>query len=355
MLTSAVQEPRKEPRRPGESDEGKGKGKAVLIVGLVCVGVVAAVVGMNYDRLFARTEEAEPTGLPVEIASAPNTVPVILSVTASTDRIEPLDLSEVVCDANDDDADALTYTWVASQGEVVGEGPTVEWRAPEAEGLYRLSVTVDDGRGGIAEFSTSLRVKANYVPEIVSLSSYSDWALPETSTFVSCVATDLDGDQITYEWSATAGEVFGQGNAIVWVAPAELGAYSVKVLARDAYGGESSREIPISVTPGTAPTLGEFVVKGISTDLIKFFEGKWSIFRGRSCSIECPVLDGEGPFTYVWTAARGKLTADGAVARWDATDLKEEVTVTVDVTDIRGNTTRGTVLMSVQTCTCHFK
>ncbi len=355
MLTSAVQEPRKERKRPGESDGGKGKGKAVLIVGLVCVGVIAAVAGMNYDRLFAQSEVGEPTGQPVQTTPAPNTVPVILGVTAATDRIEPSDLCQVSCEAEDADGDALTYMWVASRGDIVGEGATVEWNAPATEGLYSLSVKADDGRGGIAEFSMSLRVKANYAPEIVSLSSYSDWALPETSTFVSCVATDLDGDKITYEWSATAGEVFGQGNAIVWVAPAELGVYSVKVLARDTYGGESSREIPISVTPGTAPTLGEFVVKGIGTDLIKYFEGKWSIFRGRSCSIECVVTEGEGPYTYAWSAAKGTLTADGGVARWDAIDGKEEVTITVDVTDIRGNTTRGTVLMSVQTCTCHFK
>ena len=143
---------------------------------------------------------------------APNTAPVILSVTPATDRIEPSDLAQVAVEAEDADGDTLTYTWVASQGDVVGEGATVEWNAPDAEGLYRLSVTADDGRGGIAEFSTSLRVKANYAPEIVSLSSDSDWVVPGTSTFVSCVATDLDGDKITYEWSATAGEVFGQGS-----------------------------------------------------------------------------------------------------------------------------------------------
>lgn len=354
MLTSVAQEPRKEPQKKASSSGG-GKGKALLVVGLVCVGVIAAVVGMNYDRLFAQSEVAEPTGQPVETTPAANTVPVILGVTAATDRIEPSDVSQVSCETVDADGDVLAYTWVASRGDIVGEGATVEWTAPDTEGLYSLSVTVDDGRGGIAEFSTSLRVKANYAPEIVSLSSYSDWAMPGTSTFVSCTATDVDGDKITYEWSATAGEVFGQGNAIVWVAPAELGAYSVKVLARDAYGGESSREIPISVTPGTAPTLGDFVVKGIGTDLIKYFEGAWSIFRGRSCSIECVVTEGEGPYTYAWSAAKGTLTADGAVASWDAIDGKEEVTITVDVTDVRGNTTRGTVLMSVQTCTCHFK
>lgn len=78
----------------------------------------------------------------------------------------------------DDDGDALIRTWVASQGDILGKGSTIEWGAPNAEGLFSLSVTVDDGRGGVAELSTSLRVKANYAPEIASLSAASDWVAP---------------------------------------------------------------------------------------------------------------------------------------------------------------------------------
>jgi len=275
-------------------------------------------------------------------------------VTPATDRIEPSDLAQVAVEAEDADGDALTYTWAASQGDIIGEGATVEWSAPDTEGLYGVSVTVDDGRGGTAEFSTSLRVKSNYAPEIVSLSPYSEWAMPQTSVYVSCAATDLDGDQIAYEWSATAGEVFGQGSSIVWVAPVEPGSYFVKVTVRDTYGGESVREAPISVTPGTAPTLGRFRVKGIMTDMLNLYNDVWEVFMGRAISIECKVTDGEGPFTYTWSADRGTLTAEGAMARWDAPESKGPATVTVNVTDVHGNTTVGTVLLSVETCTCKF-
>jgi len=351
-LAEPVAENRKEPQK--ERAAGVARRKAAVVVGIVCVGVVAVVVGLNFDRLFARSGEPEATGQQTEATPAPNTVPVILGVTPASDRIEPSDLAQVAVEVEDADGDALTYVWAASQGEVVGDGPTVDWTAPETEGLYQLSVTVDDGRGGTAEYSTSVRVKKNYAPEIVELTSFSDWAKPGTSVYVSTVATDLDGDELTYDWSATAGELFGQGHSVVWVAPVEPGSYFVKVIARDTYGAESMREAPISVTPGTAPTLGRFRVKGIMTDMLNLYNDVWEVFMGRSISIECNVTDGEGPFTYSWSADRGTLTAEGATARWDAPETKGPATVTVNVTDVHGNTTLGTVLLSVETCTCKF-
>ncbi len=333
---------------------GGSKGRAAAIVGLVVVGVVAAVVAMNFDRISAVVAKPQETESPIVETPAPNTVPVILSLTPASDRIEPSDLSQVVCEAEDADGDTLTYVWTASQGEVVGDGPTAGWTAPETEGLYQLSVTVEDGRGGTAEYSTSVRVKKNYAPEIVELTSFSDWARPETSVYVSSVATDLDGDELTYEWSATAGELFGQGRAIVWVAPVETGSYFVKVTVRDPYGAESNREIPISVTPGTAPTLGRFYVEGIMTDMLRLYNGVWEVFRGRSISIECNVIEGEEPFTYEWSVDRGKLAAQGDKASWEAPDTEGPATLTVNVTDVHGNTTIGTVLLNVETCTCKF-
>ena len=211
-----------------------------------------------------------------------------------------------------------------------------------------------DGSGGTAEYSTSLRVKKNYAPEFQSVSTSADGILPGASAYISCSALDADGDEITYEWKVTDGEMFGQGHSIVWVAPTEPGSYSVTVVASDAHGGEATREVPISVTLRTAPRLGEFVVKAIDHNMLNYTVGVWDIFRGRSCSIDCIVLNGEEPLTYTWAADQGKLTADGATATWEAPERKGPATITVDVTDVHGNTATGTVLMYVETCTCAF-
>jgi len=340
---------------PLKKDSGGGQRKAAVVVGLVCVGVVAAVVAMNSGNLSVHSDVSEPTGLQAGVSTGPNRAPVIRSVTPATDRIEPFDMCEVVCDAVDDDGDPLTYTWTVSQGDLYGDGATIEWGSPAEEGLFKLTVVVDDGRGGSAETSASLRVKTNYAPQIASLSAVSGWIVPGASTYVSCAATDADGDDIAYEWVTTGGETFGQGRAIVWLAPAEAGSYWITVFARDAYGGESRRGVPISVTLSEPPTIGQFVIKGVDTDLVKQSESGWKIFRGRSCTIECVVVDGDGPFTYSWSANKGTLTADGAIARWDAFDGRGEAAIIVDVTDVHGSVASGIVSMTVETCTCAFK
>ena len=336
-----------------ESQEKQRKGrKRVLVIGIVCVVLAAAAVAVKYDR-----QPPDVSGSIVqqrETTAVENTAPSVLGVTPSTERIAPRDVCQLVCEATDADGDSLTFTWLANQGELVGEGATVEWTAPDVEGLFRVSVTVDDGKGGIGEQSTSVRVKENRSPEFQSMATVADWVFPGSSMYMSFFAQDPDGDEVTYEWNATGGELFGQGDSIVWVAPEETGNYRVAVTARDEYGGESAREIPVSVISNSAPVLGEFLVKAIGHNMLSFDVGVWDIFRGRSCSIECLVQNGEAPYTYEWTADQGLLTTDGAMANWEAPDVKGPATISVEVADAYGNTTIGTVLMYVETCTCHF-
>lgn len=339
-------------KKTNDAQEQRRKSRGKVLVVVACVAIVAAAVALNYDRL--RPDVSGASAQSPEASGVENTAPVVVGVTASTERIAPLDACQMVCEATDADGDPLSFTWEASEGEIVGEGESVEWVAPKAEGLFRVSVAVDDGNGGRAEYSTSLRVTQNRAPEFQSMSTIAEWVTPGSSNYIAFSAQDPDGDEVTYEWHATAGELFGQGDSVVWLAPEEAGSYRVAVVARDAYGGEATREIPIGVMLDAAPVLGEFVVEAISHTLLSFNVGVWDIFRGRSCSIECVVLDGSAPYTYEWTADEGQLRADGAVAQWDAPDRKGPATISVDVTDANGKTTTGTVLMYVETCTCHF-
>jgi len=345
-VTKATETKTNDPQEP----QRRSRRKIVVVV--ACVAMVATAVALNHDRLWP--DVSSTSAQSPEASGVENTAPLVVGVTPSTERIAPLDACQMVCEATDADGDPLSFMWEASQGEIVGEGSTVEWVAPEAEGLFRVSVTVEDGNGGNAEYSTSVRVKQNRAPEFQSMSSIAEWVTPGSSTYMAFSAQDPDGDEVTYEWDANAGELFGQGDSVVWLAPEEAGSYRVAVVARDAYGGEATREIPIGVMLDAAPVLGEFVVEAIGHTLLSFNVGVWDIFRGRSCSIECAVLDGSAPYTYEWTADEGKLTADGAVARWDAPDRKGPATITVAVTDTNGKTTTGSVLMYVETCTCHF-
>ena len=352
-----------DPEKQEQTQEQKPKGsqkKAAIIVSLVCVGVVAAIVLMNGGGLSVNSDVSEP--LPPEeeteeeAAATPNVPPEILSVVAATDRIAPFDLCEVTCEAIDADGDSLTYTWEPAQGDVYGEGATIEWGAPTSEGLYRLSVTVDDGRGGSADYSVSLRVKANALPEILTMSANADWIVPGESVVVSATTQDNDDDDLTYAWSSKAGEFMGDGESVLWIAPAEVDSYWITLDVADAYGGKARRAIPISVTEGEPPVLGDFELEGIATDMVQPKGDAWKIFRGRSCSIECVILEGEAPYEYEWSAEMGTLHSDGGpIATWDAPEGREQVDIVVKVTDKHGNSTSGSVLIYVETCTCAFK
>jgi hypothetical protein len=350
-----VEEKRKESEAGGASSNGSRK-KAVIVVAIACIVVVAAVAALNGQGLSVSSDvEAVAEQEEAEVAPAvTNSPPEIVGLTASTDRIEPFDICDITCDAVDPDGDQLTYTWTATHGDIYGEGPTIEWGSPIEEGLYRVSVSVDDGHGGVTEFSTSLRVMANTAPAILSMSTDVNWVAPGSPLYFSCVAQDVDGDEIAYEWVVTGGEVYGTGTSIVWLAPETEGSYWITVYARDAYGGESLRALPISVTKGEPPTIGEFVIEGVNTELVKPSGDAWKVFRGRTLTIECVVEDGAGPFKYKWSADRGNLSEDGKTATWEAPDTRVSATVIVDVTDAHGNTASKSVLIYVETCTCAF-
>jgi len=260
-----------------------------------------------------------------------------------------------LCKAEDADGDPLAYSWTASQGDIIGDGAIAEWSTPDVEGLYRVTVTVDDGKGGVAEHSISLSVRNNGAPQFESVSTFEEGVRPGASVPVSCSAVDPEGDAISYEWQAGYGEVQGNGASIVWIAPAKLGSYVLTVLARDTYGAETRRDLLISVSPSATPRLGAFVVEPVDHDLLKLEDGVWDTYFGMASRIECVVEEGDEPLVYSWTADLGTLAADGAVAVWTAPDERGPATITVSVTDAHGNTNSAQVLMFVEDCTCAFK
>ncbi len=64
---------------------------------------------------------------------------------------------EITCQASDTDNDNLNYTWSTSGG-IQGNGNKISWIAPGIAGIYTITVTVTDGKGGRANFSIMVRV-----------------------------------------------------------------------------------------------------------------------------------------------------------------------------------------------------
>ena len=316
----------------------------VCVVGLSCAGPT-----VSSDVPGQPTQQDDVT-----IESEPNTPPEIVSVDVAGDRISPSEVCEVICDAVDPDGDELTYMWESPVGQILGSGPAVQWSAPDDEGLFRVTVTVDDGREGVVEQSVSMRVKANLPPGIAEMSADLDWVSTGKPVYFSCATTDADGDEVSHEWEASGGEFFGTGTGVVWLAPEEEGEYWITVWARDAYGGEAKRTMPMRVAYFEPPHLGRFRVKGSNPDLLAPAGDAWKIMKGNTCTIKCVVTEGDGPFTYEWSSSRGTLTSEGELATWHAPQERSAVDIVVHVTDVHGATATGSILIYVETCGCAF-
>ena len=96
--------------------------------------------------------------LPISSCVPTNLAPVISSLIASEEPFYLLDSCQLECIASDPDGDELSYIWSKDEGNISGEGDTVTWVAPNAYGIYTITVTVTDGRGGEASESVSIEV-----------------------------------------------------------------------------------------------------------------------------------------------------------------------------------------------------
>jgi hypothetical protein len=278
-----------------------------------------------------------------------------MSVTPATERIVPLSNVDLSCVATDFDGDPLSYAWSATGGEILEEGPDVVWVAPDAEGLYRIFVAIDDGRGGTDEVSLSLAVRFNTPPEILVMQSEvteeTGWVVPEARVYVWCEVEDAEGDEVAYTWAATRGEIYGEGDAVIWVASPVLGMEWITVLVEDTYGGRAERSIPITVNMAEPPTIHDIVARALDTDLFKPYGDSWRIFKERSCTLEA-LMDDHESYIYEWTAERGTITADGPNAVWVApSGPKGWVNIVLQVSDMHGNESSKSVRIYVETCT----
>jgi hypothetical protein len=179
--------------------------------------------------------------------------------------------SEIVCVADDPDGNELTYSWTASSGRIAGQGAVVNWTAPVAAGDCTIGVQVDDNKGGVAHQTVTIAVtdKPNQPPVITELSVWLPKSAGEmkidpsvelyerprlvvrilTPVLIHCSAQDPDGDQMTYSWTATEGQITDEdGPKIIWTAPTNPIRHIVTVTAIDDRGASSVAKVAFDVS-----------------------------------------------------------------------------------------------------------
>ncbi|MCJ7515339.1 MAG: PKD domain-containing protein [Dehalococcoidia bacterium] len=176
-----------------------------------------------------------------------NQPPVIASLVAQSQQLYPSANTEITCTAQDADGDHLNFTWTATGGDFSGIGPIVVWKAPPNYGMYTITITVDDGKGGSTQRTLDVTVGANQAPSISSLNADPSGVLYGGSTTITCIASDPDGDVVRYSWTASSGSITGVGNKVTWIAPSKGGSYTITVIVSDSKGGETRGEVPVTV------------------------------------------------------------------------------------------------------------
>jgi len=288
-----------------------------------------------------------------------NHLPAITSLEAEPERVLPSGSCQITCNATDRDGDELSYNWSASEGEINGEGATVTWTAPNFVGFYDVTVNVTDGRGGEVTSTKTIEVRINKPPEIDSLTADAVWTLRSGNLQVICDASDPDGDELSYEWAATGGNISGTGPEVTWTAPQELGIYDITIVVKDGHGREDTRSVSLSVTLGTPPTIEDLIVTADHKYLKENGTGyDYKVGKEQKYNIKCTVSDTSSVVSYNWSYEDGEISdisGDTSMITWTAPNTSSKVTITVIVSDVAGNSVSKSVVLYVESCSpCTF-
>jgi len=168
-------------------------------------------------------------------------------------------------------------------------------------------------------------IQHNSYPVISSLQSEKDSVTHSGSCEVECVASDADGDSLTYAWSATAGTFSGTGPITTWMAPDIPGTYAITVKVTDSRGGEATMQLTVDVLANHPPVIESLTAE---PSLVR---------QGKTSTIECVASDPDSDeLSYLWSAATGNISGQGSAVTWTAHNTCGTYVITVTVSDSRG-------------------
>jgi hypothetical protein len=176
---------------------------------------------------------------------------------------------------------------------------------------------------------------ANHQPAITSLKADPERVLPSGSCQIVCTASDSDGDELSYNWSAAGGEINGEGATVTWTAPDSAGSYNVTVTVTDGRGGEVMSQVIITVRANRPPTIISLVA-----------DADWTTPSG-SIQVTCTASDRDNDeLYYEWSATGGDISGTDAAVNWTALGEVGIYHVTVVVTDGHGEEDTRSVILS---------
>jgi hypothetical protein len=238
---------------------------------------VADLAGQYRARLIVNDSRVDSAPDEVLVTIVPaNTRPVANAgqdQAAVTGQLVTLDGSG----SSDVDGDALQFAWVlttvpAGSTAVLNDAQNVQPTfTPDIAGLYRVTLTVNDGRGGTATDSVDVNTAlANRVP-IANAGADQATTVGGTVLLNGGASSDPDGDPLTYQWSFLSRPA---GSTATLLSPTTVspsfvadraGNYVVQLIVRDATLSSAPDTVLIS-TINTPPVANAGVDQVVEED-----------------------------------------------------------------------------------------
>jgi len=179
----------------------------------------------------------------------------------------------------------------------------------------------------------------NQHPVISGVNADKEWVSPSSACSFYSVATDPDGDKLTYTWSANGGEILGEGPRAKWIAPEVRGAYIITVTISDNKGGKAEMKKRYFVGENQPPFIDSIISE------YKMIE------RAKTCGFICSAHDPDGDhLIFKWEANRGNISGDGPKAKWVSANTYVNTIITLTVNDERGGRAVKKLIIPVVCC-----
>jgi hypothetical protein len=179
-------------------------------------------------------------------------------------------------------------------------------------------------------------ILANHRPVITSLTAEREKVIPSGSCQIICTATDSDGDNLSYGWSASGGVIVGEGATVTWTAPSSQGLFDVAVTVTDGHSGEVMSQVTITVSANRPP----YVTKLIAN-------ADWTTPSG-TLQVICDASDpNNDELNYEWSSTAGNISGTGMIVNWISPQEVGIYHVTVVVNDGHGEEVTKSVILSV--------
>jgi hypothetical protein len=200
---------------------------------------------------------------------------------------------------------------------------------------------------------TSSCMVGNYSPVIDSLGASADWVAPSHSLQVTCNASDRDGDELSYDWSTSKGNITGTGSTITWTAPGQVGIGEITVVVDDGQGGSDTDSLILFAANGTLPIIEDMVVT--APEYLKETSYGYKVGKEKEYDIECVASNTSGELIYEWLCNGGEISGEGSTITWTAPDIATIVTIIVAAFDTADHMDSDSIVFSVVSCTtCEF-